>query len=212
MYVITATILALITALAGSSPQIDGAVVSEAKVLFEQQLTSFDDVCEEQNDGWVRHVRFATLSTDGQVEDQLELRTTTGRHGNAGPVRVFDHLVNGAVIFTRVSGGEPQPTAAGRQLLSAKDGNRAAKILAAFAAAQPRVFAADIEAPAQSCGALEGKSEEKVKCGAIGVLGCGSGNPLVCGVSAGLAILCSYLVDKTCEAEPDTCQPGWTEG
>lgn len=84
--------------------------------------------------------------------------------------------------------------------------------IAAFAAAQPRIFAADVETPAHSCGALEGKAEETAKCAAIGVLGCVSANPLVCGVSAGLAVLCTYLVDKTCEADPDSCQPGWTEG
>lgn len=210
-FMTTSTMLALtaVFTLVGSSPQRVGEVNPEARLLFEQQLTNFDDVCEDQRALSIRHVRFATLDASGRVEDRLELRTTT-RTGEAA--RAVDYLVNDTVMFTRRSGGDLKPTVAGRQFLSARDGRRTAKLLAAFAAAQPRIFAMDIETPTHSCGTLAGKAEETAKCGAIGVLGCVSGNPLVCGVSAGLAVLCSYLVDKTCEADPDSCQPGWTEG
>lgn len=208
---IVAAMFALTTSITATAvaPQATAEVTPEARSLFEQPLTALDDTCEKKDGVSIRHIRFATLDPAGSVEDRLELRTTTLPAATAHKI---DYLVNGTLMFTRSSGEELRPTAAGLRLFQTSEGSRVAKILAAFAAVHPRIFAADVEAPGQSCGALEGKAEETAKCGAIGVLGCSSGNALVCGVSAGLALLCSYLVDKTCEENPDSCQPGWTEG
>lgn len=207
---LVSTTLAL--AAASASAQLntpEPEVTPEAELLFEQPLTSFEDSCEQQSGTQIRHVRFASLDGSNHVEDQLELRTTT-RTSSSGSTRVLDYLVNDVPVFVKVTGEDAQMTPAGAELL--RDEDRAPKLLAAFAAAHPRVFAADIETPQQSCGASAGKPEEQAKCGAIGVLGCFSGNPVVCGVSAGLAVLCNYLVEKACEDTPESCEPGWTEG
>lgn len=202
------TVLLLAVVLAPSAPPEPGVeVADEARRLFEQPLASFEDVCEVRGDAWIRHVRFATLDSVGQVEDRLELRTTTPAQGSTP---VLEYLVDGVVVFSEVSSGELRPTAAGLRLL--RDEARGAKVLAAFAAAHPRVFAADVLAPEQNCGALRGKQEEKGKCAAIAALGCVAKIPVVCLASLGVGYLCNYLIDKTCEENPDSCQPGWTTG
>lgn len=204
-----ATVLLLAVALDPSAPPEPGVenVADEARRLFEQPLASFEDVCEGRGEVRVRHVRFVTLDSVGQVEDRLELRVTTPAQGSTP---VLEYLVDGVVVFSEVLSGELRPTAAGLRLL--QDEVRGAKILAAFAAAHPRVFAADILAPEQGCGGLRGKHEEKGKCAAIAALGCVAKIPVVCLASLGVGYLCNYLIDKTCEENPDSCQPGWTTG
>lgn len=181
------------------------AAPPDARILIEQPLTAFEDVCEEADQSQVRRVRFATLDAAGQDEDRLELRTTT-----TGSIRVLDYIVNGAVVFVHATGEDLTVTPAGRELL--RDEDRSAKILGAFAAAHPRIFADDVETPHYRCGATAGKAEEHAKCGAIAVGGCASLNPVVCVASGLLTVLCKYLVDKVCEENPDSCEPGWTEG
>lgn len=85
----------------------------------------------------------------------------------------------------------------------------------AFVVAEPHLdpdLRLAAEAPQHRSGVTHGRSEEKLKCAGITVLGCAAGNPLVCFGSAVVSGLCAYLVDKTCEENPDSCQPGWTEG
>ena len=188
-------------------PEPDIEVDDEARRLFDQPLLGFEDVCEVEGDVRIRHVRFATLDSAGRVEDRLELRTTTRTQGSAP---VLEYLVDEVIVFSSASSGELRPTPAGLRLL--RDEVRGAKILAAFAAAHPRVFAADVLAPEQSCGALRGKHEEKGKCAASAALGCVAKIPVVCLASLGVGYLCNYLIDKTCEENPDSCQPGWTTG
>lgn len=182
----------------------------EARRLFELPLSSFEDSCQAYDETEIRHVRFATLDAAGQVEDHLELRMTTWAPDRSA--FIVEYIVNGAVLWIHNSVGEVSATDDGWRMLTAPDGGkRAARLLAAFAAAHPRIVAADVESW-PTCGATAGKSEESGKCAMIGVLGCLSSNALVCGVSASLAVLCAYLVEKTCDADPDSCQPGWTEG
>lgn len=200
--------LTAVTFVLAAAPRGDAEVPPEARKLIEQPLAGFEDECEEKDGFQVRHIRFGTVNATGRTEDRIEVRTTTW----PGPVRALDYLVNDTVMFSQTSGEDLRPTPAGIELLRAADGRRAVKVLAAFAAAHPRIFAADVETPHDSCGATAGKAEETAKCGAIGVAGCASLNPFVCGVSAGLAVLCKYLVDKVCEETPESCEPGWTEG
>lgn len=197
-----ATIVAAISLVTGSV-----AAAPDAASLIEQPLTSFEDVCEETRASQIRRVRFATLDAAGNEEDHLELRTTTTAF-----TRVTDYIVNGEVVLTQTSGGGVEVTTAGLELLRSED--RSAKVLTAFAAALPRIYAGDVEAPHDSCGALAGKAEQLAKCEAIG-LGCLSGSKFVCGVSLLLALGCKYLVNKVCDENPDSCEdhpPGWTEG
>lgn len=200
MLATTFTVFTLATGSTASAPP-------DATILIEQPLTGFEDVCEETDRSKVRHVHFATLDPAGQDEDRLELRTTT-----TGSARVLDYIVNGVVVFVQ-TGGAVQVTPAGLELLRSED--RGTKVLAAFAAAHPRIFVSYVETPHHSCGALAGKAEELAKCDAIGVGGCLLRNPVVCGASLGVAIACRYLVNKVCEENPDSCEdhpPGWTEG
>lgn len=105
------TVLLLAVVLAPSAPPEPGVeVADEARRLFEQPLASFEDVCEVRGDAWIRHVRFATLDSVGQVEDRLELRATTPAQGSTP---VLEYLVDGVVVFSEVSSGELRPTAAG---------------------------------------------------------------------------------------------------
>lgn len=198
-----ATIFTVFILAAGST----ATAPPDATTLIEQLLTGFEDVCEQTDGSQVRHVRFATLDAAGQDEERLELRTTT-----AGSTRVLDYIVNGTVVFVQ-TGGHLQVTPAGLELLSSED--RSASVLAAFAAAHPRILVSDVETPHHSCGALAGKAEELAKCDAIGVGGCILRHPVVCGASLGLAIACRYLVNKVCEENAESCEdhpPGWTEG
>ncbi len=184
------------------------SIAPETRAMMEQPLAPFEDQCRESDGVQVRRVRFATLDAAGRNhEDRIELRTTT-----TGAVRVLEYLVNGAVMFIQSTGEALRPTAAGLAWLRATNGGRVTKILAAFAAAHPRILAADVETPHHSCGATAGVAEERVKCGAIALGGCLSGIPAVCVASGGLALLCNYAIDKVCEENPDSCQPGWTEG
>lgn len=181
----------------------------EPQNLLEQPLASVEDTCDSNNG--VRRVRSATFGPRGEVEDKIELRTTTR---NAASVTMY--VVNDVVVFTDRPGEATDVTPAGIALLSNETpagSARAVKLLAAFAALQARVFAADVDAPQHSCGMTRGKAEEQGKCALIGVIGClPPAGAVTCGISALLAVGCNYLVEKACEAEPDTCQPGWTEG
>lgn len=185
---------------AAPSPEVS----DEAARLVAQPLAGFEDTCEEQGTARVRHVRFATLDASGRREAELELRTTSGESGD-----VLDYLVGGAVVFTHRSGEEPEVIEAGHVLLA--NDAQATKIMAAFAAAPPRIFANDVDAPGQACGPFRGKPEQLAKCGAIAALGVGGG-PVVAFFSGCAAVLCYYAVEKACEGNPDSCQPGWTEG
>lgn len=69
-----------------------------------------------------------------------------------------------------------------------------------------------LEAPQHACGSARGKAEEQAKCGGIALFGCATGNAVACFIAGGASLLCMYAVEKACEQEPDTCQPGWTEG
>lgn len=183
----------------------------DAQRLLEQPLAALDDTCETNDGAKVRRVRSATLDGGGEVEDRIELVTTT-----RGADRVTGYAVNDVVLFTARPAEAPDVTAAGLALLgdeSPQGSARTVKLLAAFAAMQARVFAADVDAPQQACGATEGKADEQAKCALIGVVGCvPPAAAFTCGVSALIAVGCTWLVEKVCEAEPETCQPGWTEG
>lgn len=204
------TTLALATFFAPTAPPARAVDVAGETPLFEQTLTTFEDMCEEQGHTWIRHVRFATLDAASHVEDRLELRTTTQKPNSA---QVLDYLVNDVVMFTQVSSEALLPTSAGLRFLQDDgDAARVEKVLAAFAAAHPRIFAADVQAPQQTCGSFRGKHEEKTKCASISALGCLPKIAVVCLGAVGAGILCNYLVDKTCDENPDSCQPGWTTG
>ncbi|MDC0669201.1 hypothetical protein [Nannocystis radixulma] len=191
-------------------PDLPATVDDETRRLFEQPLTSFEDACEAQGDSRVRRVRFATLSPAGLTEDRLELRTTTWPTSQE---HILEYLVNDVVMFTQVSDVDVRPTPAGARFLHDRSaGARREKVLAAFAAAHPRIFAADVQAPQQSCGTLRGKHEEKGKCAAIAALGCVPKIVAICLASLGAGYLCNYLVDRTCDENPDSCEPGWTTG
>ncbi|MBZ5709526.1 hypothetical protein [Nannocystis pusilla] len=206
-----ATTLALATAALSSVvvPPSGFEVGEETRRRFEQPLTPFEDMCEEPGIAQIRHVQFATLDPAGRVEDRLELRTTTAMSSSA---QILEYLVNEEVLFS-LSGEELLPTPAGLRFLQGTgEDARVEKVLAAFAAAQARIFAVDVQVPQHSCGDLRGKHEEKTKCGAISALGCLPKISVVCLGAIGAGILCNYLVDKTCEENPDSCEPGWTTG
>lgn len=192
---------ALVTAFAPASGETGG--------LVDQPLASFEDSCETQGRARVRHVRFATVDPAGRIEDRLELRTTTWTPSSA---QVQEYLVGDVVLFVQPASEPVQPTPAGLGFLRAGDGARVSKILTAFAAAHPRIFAADVQAPQHSCGAWRGPHEEKGKCAGIAALGCLPKIAAICLASIGAGYLCNYLVDKTCDENPDSCQPGWTTG
>jgi len=189
----------------------ESAIPSDARRLFNQPLSDVVDTCELRGETRIRHVRFATQDTFGHREDRLELRTTT--RGAAGAR--LEYMVNDVVVFAQSPGEDPRPTPAGVALVSDPSpagAERAAKLLSAFAAMHSRIFAADIASSGDECGATRGKPEEQAKCGAISLFGCASGNGLVCFISGGATLLCLYAIEKACEQDPDSCQPGWTEG
>ncbi|MDC0715831.1 hypothetical protein [Nannocystis bainbridge] len=171
--------------------------------MLAQSLAPVSDVCDATTG--VRRVRSATRYR-GRAAVQLELRTT-----KQGAGLLTEYVADGVLLFTGSDDG-PQATPAGVELL-ADTSPRAVEMLAAFAVLQVRVFEADVGAPADACGATRGKAEEQAKCAFIGVLGCiPPAAAFTCAVSAALAVGCGWLVEKACESEPETCEPGWTEG
>lgn len=191
--------------LTAATPMTPTEIGPAAHALFAQPLAAFEDTCEQVDGLLVRHVRFATLDDGGRSEERLEIRVTMANFGLQ-----LDYLTNDSIAFTLAADGEPHVTPRGQQLLM--EAARGTKILAAFAAAHARIFAADVDAPEHACGTLRGKAEEQLKCGGIALFGCASGNPVVCFIAGGASLLCVYAVEKACEQEPETCQPGWTEG
>jgi hypothetical protein len=176
----------------------------EAQRLLAQPLAPVSDACDPGTG--VRRVRSAVLDDRGRETAQIELRTI--RRGSG---LLTQYVADDVVLFTDSDDG-PQATPAGAELL-ADTSPRGAELLAAFAALHVRVFEADVGAPADACGATRGKAEQQAKCGFIGVIGCiPPAAPFTCGVSAAIAVGCAWLVEKVCETEPETCEPGWTEG
>ena len=194
-------------------PQPAAQVAPDVQALFDQPLAPFVDVCDASGDARVRRVRSATLGAAGNVEDRLEVRTTT-----RGLASAIEYIVNDVVMFSHPPDHDPELTTTGLALVSDRSpagAARAAKVLAAFAAMHSRTFAVDADTDT-ACGATRDKAKELLKCGAVGLAGCcclslPTGG-VSCVVAAGAALLCSYAVEKACDAEPDTCQPGWTEG
>lgn len=182
------------------------AATTPADVLIEQPLANFGETCDATDERRVHRMRFATVTLGGG-EDRLELRTTT----TAGR-QVVAFIVSGDTIAT-AENGVVTPTPEGQAWI-AEDEDRAVKDLAAFAAAIPRGFAEGLTAPQNQCDELAGKAEQLAKCGLIGLLG-NYTPPFVRLASALAAGLCTYLVAKVCEENPDSCEdhpPGWTEG
>lgn len=200
-YLTTAIIASSLTLTAATPPEIS----PEADALFAQPLAPFEDACNDADGIAVRHLRFATLDGSGSNEDRLELRMTVAPDGLR-----LDYLVNDGVAFTQTPDGQSRVTPLGQRLLM--DEHRGAKVLAAFAAAHARTFATDVDAPQHACGTMRGKAEQQLKCGGIALFGCASGNPVACFIAGGASVLCMYAIEKACEQEPDSCQPGWTEG
>ncbi len=140
----TSSSIMLAFAIATPEAAFPPSIAPETRAMMEQPLAPFEDQCRENDGVQVRRVRFATLDAAGRNhEDRIELRTTT-----TGAIRVLEYVVNGAVIFIQSTGETLQPTPTGVTWLRATDGGRVTKILAAFAAAHPRILAADYRDPA----------------------------------------------------------------
>lgn len=140
------------------------------------------------------------------------LRSLRIRVSDSGVLRDLEATSPTTSCCSPTSDDGPQATPAGAELL-ADTSPRGAELLAAFAALHVRVFEADVGTPADACGATRGKAEQQAKCGFIGVIGCiPPAAAFTCGVSAAIAVGGAWLVEKVCETEPETCEPGWTEG